>query len=137
MSLQTQPPLRMLHAITDCLLRVQEAIRPVHGLQKEVAKLKVNVFFRLHSLLRKDQFQFVSGTLHKGRACFRTDADPIQAPWSFLRAVGLYRNFKTLRMERFDQRLIELEQRLTAGADDESPCALLMLRPRGRDRIGK
>ncbi len=38
MRLQTQPPLRMLHAVPHRQLRIRQAVRPIHWLQKEMSK---------------------------------------------------------------------------------------------------
>ncbi len=85
--------------------------------------------------LRIDQLQLVARRQHQRRGGLRADADPVEAGRRRLRAVGLDRDREAAGVERVDQRGVELEQRLAAGADDEAVVGVGA--PRRGDRRGE
>ena len=117
MRLQTQSPLRMLHAIPQRQLCICGPIRPVHRLQEEMPEGQPDKIRRTRPRLRIDQLQLVSAHLRKHRACLGAHAHPIETRRSFNRSIRLDRNFKISRMKRRDQARIQLQQRLAAGAN--------------------
>ena len=72
--LQTQPPLRMTHAIRDGRLQMLLTIGAIHGLQKEMLEVQLLELLWHRTGLRKDQLQFRPAGQHQRRAGFRADA---------------------------------------------------------------
>ena len=70
--------------------------------------------------LRIDQFQLVPGRQRQRRIGLGRHADPVDAGGRHLRAVGLDGDLEIARMERLDQRRIELQQWLAAGAHHQA-----------------
>ena len=66
-----------------------------------------------------EQADFVALPLHQVRARLRAHADPIQTGRRLDRAVGLDRYFEAGLVQRGDRALVELQQRLSARADDQ------------------
>ncbi len=60
-------------------------------------------------------------------------ADPVEAVRNGLRAVRFHGNAKAERVQGFEQRFVELQERLAPGADDEAVFAKVR-RPRGENR---
>src|SRR5687768_14665384 len=103
--------------------RVPLLLRSIHRLQEEVAEIE-----RLESLghrrrLRKDELQLVARREHEWCVRLRADADPVDARRCALRAVRLDRDLEAGVVQRRDELLVELQQRLATGADDERPGA--------------
>ena len=136
MRLQAQPPLRMAHAIAHRKPGIYSALRPIHGLQKEVAEREPCKLRRLDSLLRIHQLELIAGSLHKSRAGFGTDANPVQDVRSFHGAICLHRYLEIARMQSTDERLIELEQRFASRANNEFSSSIALRRPLPCDGIG-
>jgi hypothetical protein len=83
----------------------------IHRLQKKIAKVKVLEPLRLSTVLREDEFQFVSSTDDKLRSRLRAHANPID-PWRWhTGTVCLNGDFKAHLVECADERFIELQQR--------------------------
>src|SRR5271157_4623704 len=61
MRLQTELPAGMLQAVTQCQLCILFAFSAVHWLKKEVLKIKLLVQFRACTVLRENEFEFMSG----------------------------------------------------------------------------
>src|SRR5215468_7136801 len=133
--LQAEPPLRMAQAVIDGARGVLDHVRPVHRLQRETLEGKTLEILRACALLRIDQLQLVAFAEHEVRAGLGADANPVHAIGRIDRAVGLDADRETARMQRIDQRRIDLQQRLATGqhriAVRARPC------PLGGDRIGK
>src|SRR6185312_1607536 len=118
--LEAQAPARMGEAEIDGERGVARALRPVHRLQEEMAERQALEILGRDSGLRKDQLQLVAGAERERRARLGADADPVEAAGRRAGAVGLDGDREALGMERLDERTVELEQRLAAGADDEA-----------------
>src|SRR6185437_8380453 len=116
--------------------RVARALRPVHRLQEEMAERQRLEIFGRDAFLWKHQLQLVAGAERERRARLGADADPIEPAGRRAGAVGLDRDGEALGMERLDERLVELQQRLAAGADDEARRRALG-RPGAPDRAGE
>ena len=68
--LQTQPPLRMVHAIAHREVCIHGALRPIHGLEIEVLEVEMLEAVRRESGLGEHQLQLVSVL-----ECLRPDED--------------------------------------------------------------
>src|SRR5262249_59393665 len=78
--------------------------------------------------------QLVTAGEDEMRACLRAHADPVDAGRRHERAVGLDRDTEAVLVQRRDERAVELQQRLAAGADYE-PARPRARRPFRRDRL--
>src|SRR5262249_50591469 len=92
----------------------------VHRLQRKAREDKISKVFRARAVLRIDQLQFVARPDHELSSGLRADADPVEAIRWDDRAVGLDRDRKASRMQRLDQRRVQLQQRLAAGQYGEA-----------------
>ncbi len=96
---------------------------------------------RLRARLRINELQFVAAPLLKLRACLRAHADPIQPNRNLDGPVRLDRNLEAARMQRVDQLLVELQQRLASGTNYKSPARICAAGPflldRRRQRFGR
>src|SRR5579863_9194857 len=137
MGLQAETPLRVVEAVANRLLRIGDAAGAVHGLQKEVAEGELGQLRGVNSLLGKDQLELITGVLHEWRAGFWADANPVQRVGGVHGSVGLHSDLELARVQSLDERLVELEQRFAAGADDESFSAGAVCRPLRRDCVGE
>src|SRR5438094_10582598 len=110
----------MREAVLHGASRVLGKLRSIHRLQREVPEGQVLEALRL--CLRLDlwiyELQLVTAEKLKRRAGLGTHADPIEIVGRALSSVRLDRHFESLLVERIDERLVELEQRLAAGAHD-------------------
>src|SRR5215510_1148310 len=113
--LQAEPPLWMPQAIVDGTRGVLRHVRSVHRLQRETLEVEAAKFFRLRAGLRIDQLQLMPALEQELCASLRADADPVHAVGRNNRAVGLDGHREAARMQRIDQRLIDLQERLTSG----------------------
>ena len=64
MRLQAQPPLRMLHAISDSQLCIHCAAGPIHRRQEEMPESKRHKLTRIETSLWIHQLQLISTSLH-------------------------------------------------------------------------
>src|SRR6266700_4607319 len=133
--LQTQAPAWMLHAKLDSTLRVRRAVWPIHWLQEKMSKRELFKSRWVGIRLRKHKLQFMPASLHQVRSGFRTHADPVDPRWCLNRPICLHRNPKVARMQGFNQRRIQLKQRLAAGANHKPFSLITALRPLARHRI--
>ncbi len=76
-----------------------------------------------------DQFQLVPGLLYKRCVRLGADTQPVDPDGRGNRTVALHTDFETGCMQRVDRGLIELQQRLTASANDIGPTASTLTRP--------
>jgi hypothetical protein len=141
----------VLEAVADGQVGVARAVFAVHGREEEVSEREVLVTLRLGALLWEDELQLVACAQHEVGPGLGTDADPVEARGGALRPVRLHRHLEAGRMQRADERRVELEERLAPGADDERPGARAggrlegarppgrvgSPRPRGGDRGGQ
>ena len=88
-----------------------------------MAEIEARERVRVDPLLRPDQLQLVARTLRQLGAGLGADADPVDPGRRGQRAVGLHRDFEAARVERVDQRRVELEHRLAAGDHDQRAFA--------------
>ena len=72
---------------------------------------------RIDAGLGEDQFQFVSLSEHQLSTGFGADTDPVDPLRRLQGSVGLDGRLESGIMEGIDQYLIELQQRLSTGAD--------------------
>ena len=110
----------MLEAITDSAPSILVALRTIHGLQEEMLKVEILEALRLGARLRKDQLQFVAGAQDEIASSFRADAHPVDTTWRREGAVRFDRDIEFKLVEFSNYVLIELEQRLAAGANHEA-----------------
>jgi hypothetical protein len=123
MHLQAQPPAGMRQTVGQGLLGMGGPVRPIQGLQEEVAKVEPGEAFRGRLRLRIDQLQFVAGPQDQLGIGLGADADPVQPRWRRTGAVGLDGDFEAAGLEGGDQGGVQLQQGLPAGADDIGPDA--------------
>ncbi len=71
------------------------------------------------SCLRKDEFEFVTGAQHEIGSSLGADTNPIHTARGQSRPVRLDRHCKAEFVERSNEIIIKLQQRLTTSADDE------------------
>ena len=120
MRLQAQAPTRVRQTIAQRGLRVGIAAGAIHRLQKEVTEGERLEGGRINAGLRVDQLELVAGVLFELCAGLGADADPVETGRRGDSAVGFNGNLKATCVKSVDKRSIELEQRLTTGANDES-----------------
>ena len=119
MSLQAEPPARVIEAIGDGGRRIRGAFLAVHRLQPEMRERETAQFFWPEALLRENELQLGPRVGNERRACLRADAKPIDAGRRGKRPIGFDGDFETPGMDRADQRLIELQQGLAAGENNK------------------
>src|ERR1700741_4910046 len=93
-------------------------------------KIELLIQFRLRSLLRENEFQFMSGPKFELRIGFGANTDPINIPTCYLRPIGFDGNLESYLMDSVDQRLVQLQKRFPASADNKWRRFLLMIGPR-------
>src|SRR2546428_12323702 len=86
--------------------------------------------------LREHELQLIAAFQDERRAGLGADADPVDAVRHRLRAVGFDRDAKPALVQRLEERRIELQERLAAGADDEA-VLLNASRPGPEDCLGE
>ena len=91
---------------------------------------------RLGPFLWIDKLQLISVYEHQIRARLRADTNPVDALWWKHRAVGFDRDLEAALVERGDQTFIELQQRFSARADDET-SVIAVSAPATRDCVGQ
>ena len=89
--------------------------------------------------LREDELELVAAREHEWRApAFGLTQIQSMPARAALRAVGLDRDLEAARVQRVDERRVELQQRLAAGAHDErSRAAHVRDGQRRRDGVGE
>jgi len=102
MGLQAEPPYGVRQAKCHGGPGIGGAGRPVHGLNPKMIEFQCLEPRRIDSVLRKHQFQLISGLEHERGAGFRADADPVDAARRLQCAVGLDRDLEALGMDRRD-----------------------------------
>src|SRR5580704_8773075 len=115
MSLQAEPPARVIETIGDGGGRIRGAFVAVHRLQPEMREREVAQSFRPEALLRENELQLGPRVGNERRACFWADAKPIETGRRGEGAVGFDGDFEAPRMDRADQRRVELQQGLAAS----------------------
>ena len=83
--------------------------------------------------LKIDEFEFVAAREMQRGVGLRRNADPVDAGRRRLRAVGLDANLKPAAVQRFDERVVHLQQGLAASQHDVT--AMGALAPRLFDGI--
>ena len=132
MCLHAQPPLRVREAVLDTKLCVAIPLRAIHRLQEKVLIVIVGKKLGRRARLRKYQLELLPFVQDNLRAGFGAHADPVDAGWRRPGTIGFYSHLKAVRMKSFNQRLVELQQRLAAGAYHIG-AACLPGRPQGRN----
>src|SRR5262245_19229041 len=89
------------------------------------------------AVLREDEFQLVTLAQQQIGIRLRADADPIEPGRRQHGAVGLDGNLEALVVYGADERIVHLQQRLTARAHEESTCVRCGGWPRAGDRSGE
>src|SRR5205823_7557805 len=135
--LEAQPPTRVLLTVSDGRARIVSQRGTIHGLQKKLVECQILETLRLRPFLWIDKLQLISVYKRQIGACLRTHTNPINAPWWKPRAVGLDRDLKPERVESRDQTFIELQQRLSAGADNETIGILALCGPAALNDVGQ
>src|SRR5258705_11776204 len=102
----------MRQAITDGELRVPDAFRSVHRLQREVAEIERSELLRRRAFLRVHQLELIAGTQDEIGSRLGAHTGPGDAWRGHQGPVGLEPDFKYCFMHRATNRLIELDQRL-------------------------
>src|ERR1700722_6651294 len=106
----------MTQTVLYRLARVCGKKRAVHWLQVKMLKGEALIALGLTARLRVHQLQLVAGVEHELGVRLWRHADPIDAWWRELRAVGLDGDLDARGVERVDKRRVELQQRLPTGA---------------------
>jgi hypothetical protein len=125
----------MAQAIVDGARGVVGKRRPIHGLQREALEAKPGESFGRRIGLRVDELHLVPGADAQLGAGLRAHADPVEARRRLDGAVGLDRDREAARMQRFEQRRVDLQQRLAPG--DHHVTVSAPAGPLRLDRIGK
>ena len=134
--LNAQPPARVRHTVVDGKSRVLVDARPIHRLEKKMIELELLEFLGRRAPLRVDELELVARLLNQTRTGFRTDADPVYGSWRVSRAIRLDCHTEPTLVEAVNQRLIELQQRLAAGADDKA-LVIAVAAPRAGNGVGE
>src|SRR5579872_2118835 len=92
-------------------------------------KIELLVQFRTRPLLRENKFQFISGTKFEFHLGFGANTYPINVRTCCLRPIGFDRDLESHSMERVDQRLVQLQKWLPAGAHYKRSGISALLRP--------
>ena len=109
----------MLKAVVQGELRIAFSLWSVHRLQEKMAEVEMGEARRFRSCLGKDEFEFVPGAQNQVGPSLGTDTNPIHlARWQSC-PIRLDRHLEAKVMERGNESIVELEQRLTACANDE------------------
>ncbi len=137
MSLKAEPPLRMCTTVLECPSRVVVEIGTIHRLEREDREPEVSDGFRREALLWVYQLQLVTASHTQIGSLLGADAQPVYSSWWYDRAVGFDRHLEATTMQLIDQTFVELQQRLTTGADDERNSVSPVSRPMGVDRPTK
>src|SRR5438105_2580432 len=113
----------------------------MHGLERKALEGKRLEQLGRRAGLRKHEFQLVAGSYSKLGTGLGADANPVQSTRRLDGAVRFHRDRKSARMQRLDQRIVYLQQRLTAGENDKailsrcSPFGLDLIRKLCRRRV--
>src|ERR1700722_886139 len=103
-----------------------------------MTEIELFEYFRLGAMLRENEFEFITGREYERCVGLGAHADPVEPERRGLRAVRLDGDGEAARMQRVDGGRIELEQRLAAGANHETPAsAFVLLRPAGVHGVGE
>jgi hypothetical protein len=135
MGLEAKPPARVIETIGNGRGRIRGKVIAVHRLQPKMREGEVAQAIRRQALLRKNKLQLGTRIRNKRRPRLGADAKPVEAMRRSERAVGFDGGVKTSRMDRADQRRVELQQRFAAGENHEA--VRLAARPYVLDRRGK
>jgi hypothetical protein len=119
MSLEAQPPARVIETIGDGGRRIRGAFVAVHRLQPEMREGEAAQFSWPEALLRENELQLGPRVGNERRACLRADAKPIETGRRGEGAIGFDGDFEAPGVDRADQRLIELQQGLAAGENNK------------------
>src|SRR5215470_6573131 len=127
----------MRQAVSDRGDCVCHAIRPVHRLEPEVIKPEGEQLGRVKAGLRIHELQLMTVPNAQRRARLRADTKPVDSINGLLCSVCLDGDFKPELMDRVNERSVKLQQRLSAGEDDEPPwpCGRPGLRDGQRERL--
>src|SRR4051812_46826451 len=110
----------MLKAVLHGSRGVLVTVGSVHRLKEAMPEGKMRDVFWLQSFLWIHKFELVAARKDERRASLRAHAHPVQICRSCDGPIGLDRDAEGFRVEGFDCVAVELEQRFTARAHDES-----------------
>ena len=119
MGLQRQTPGRVRLAVGDAGFCIALGFGAVHGLQEPMGESEPFELRRIEALLRVDELQFVARALLELGSGLGADANLVNRIGDGQRSVCLQRDGKALRVQRADQRFVDLQHRLPAGEHDE------------------
>src|SRR5436190_2621410 len=124
--LESEPPARVRETIRERRLHVAPGllgVARVERLKEELVELEIDEPLGLRGgmTLRIDELELVAARQREGRVGLRAHTDVIDPRRRKTRPVRLHRDLEAARMQRIDGRGIELQQWLSAGADDERP----------------
>src|SRR5687768_5961253 len=114
MRLEAQPPAWVAQAVLERLPSVRLDVGSVHRLEEEVLEIEMFVALGLSALLREHELQLIPACEDESCTGFRAHANPVEARWRMSSAVCLDRDLEAFGVQRVDERLIELQQRLAA-----------------------
>lgn len=117
--LQAETPPRVRQAIRHRGSQGCGSVGPVHGLQEETGEVETLVARGIRARLRIHQLQFVTALLHQRRTGLGTHTDPVDAAWRRDGAIGLHGDLEIPLMNRFEQRFVQLQQRLATGEHNQ------------------
>src|ERR1700724_3266199 len=106
MSLQAEPPARVIETIGDGGRRIRGAFVAVHRLQPKMREGEPGHLLRLQALLRENELQLGARVRNEWRACFWANAKPIETGRRGESAIGFDGDFEAPGMHRADQRRI-------------------------------
>ena len=122
MQLQADSPLRMTQHILQDLAGGPFRVSAVHRLEKKMPEIHFCILFRFESVLRINKLQLIAAHLRQFNTGLGTDTNPVNARRRCERAIGFQGDIKTFFMQIADQRVIKLQKRLPARADNQRPC---------------
>jgi hypothetical protein len=118
--LKAQTPNRIFKAVAHSALRVHVTTWTVHWLQEEMPKGQALKVPGRRAGLGIYQLNLIARGLKEFSSSLGAHANPIDADRSRNRSVGFYCNFKMTPMQGINQAPVQLQQRFTTCADNES-----------------
>ena len=118
--LKTQSPPRVRHTILNGETSILRDVGSIHRLKKEVLELHFLEHLGHRRRLRKHELQLAAGFLHERSASFWTHANPVDPAWGDTRSVCLDSHRESRCVNCVDELFIDLQQRFSASADNES-----------------
>ena len=125
MCLQAELPLRLALASFNRQPGIFFCVRSVHRLHEEMIERQRSIGVKVLIFLRDHHFQFIALSYAEFRTDFRADANPVDPAWYRQGAIGFDCDCKAGIMHMGNQRLIQLQQRFSAGKHHVFMCRIV------------